>query len=379
MSFSREADAMKECVKNLIELSREYGADERYVLLGGGNTSVKDGDTLYVKASGFALNGISESGFVKMSLSKLAGMWEADLPASEAEREKVVLQMMMDARLEGETARPSVEALLHALLPETYVVHLHPAVVNGLTCSQSAEGGMKAYFPDALWVPITNPGFILAGVIRELQKEYEAAHGSTAKVIFLQNHGVFVSGNSPDDIRETYDIIMAKLMKALVRKPDFSQVSYSESDADAITRALTDVLPSPEGWTFMVNRELMNYLQSDERAFAVRSSYTPDHIVYSGLAPLWVSSSILSSDNLNAEIAKLIETYEEEHTVLPKSVLVEKLGVFTISEKARTLFVDTIKVAVFTESFGGPLFMGEEYINFIRDWEVENYRAKVAQ
>ncbi len=368
---------MNPLFKNLLELSREYGADERYVLLGGGNTSVKDGDTLYVKASGFALKGIGEEGFVKMSLSEMAKMWEVELPEEEAAREKVVLQMMMDARLEGETARPSVEALLHALLPETYVIHLHPAVVNGLTCSRSAGEGVKTYFPDALWVPITNPGFILAGVIRDLQETYKTEHGDYAKVIFLQNHGIFVSGNSPDEIRETYDIIMSKLMKALVRRPDFSEVSYSISDEAAVKEALSKVLPSDEGWTFMVNKELMHYIDSDERSHTVRSSYTPDHIVYSGLAPLWVPSSVLSRGDLEGELSSLIEGFKAEKKVPPKTVLVEKLGLFAINEKARTLFVDTIKVAVFTESFGGPLFMGEEYIDFIRDWEVENYRAKV--
>lgn len=370
---------MSNLTEDLLTLSHEYGADERYVLLGGGNTSVKDGDTLYVKASGYSLAEITIDGFVKMSLNSLERMWDVSLPEDENEREKVILTLMMDARQEGESARPSVEALLHALLPERYVVHLHPAIINGLTCSRSADKGVKTYFPDALWVPITNPGFTLATVIRRLQEKYLGEHGETAKVIFLQNHGVFISADTPEGIRASYQTIMETLSKALVRRPDFSRVNYPEGDVEIIRNALDSVLPSQEKWSFMVNRELIHYLESYDRSYAIRSSYTPDHIVYSGVAPLWVPSSLLFSPDPAQSITSLIEEFRQEQGVLPKVVLVEKLGAFAHSSRALTLFVDTIKVAVFTESFGGPLFMEQQYIDFIRDWEVENYRAKVAQ
>jgi len=370
---------MNPLINDLLELSREYGADERYVLLGGGNTSVKDGDTLYVKASGCSLAEITIEGFVKMSLKSLGKMWDASLPEDEGEREKVILDMMMDARKEGETARPSVEALLHALLPERYVVHLHPAIINGLTCSRSAGRGVMTYFPDALWVPITNPGFTLATVIRRLQEKYNREKGKSAQVIFLQNHGVFISADTAEGIRASYQTIMETLTKALVRRPDFTRVDYPEGDVETMRSALNSVLPPDGKWSFMVNRELIRYLESYDRSYAIRFSYTPDHIVYSGVAPLWVPSSVLSSQSPAQTIASLIEGFRQEQGALPKVVLVEKLGAFANSSRALTLFVDTVKVAVFTESFGGPLFMERQYVDFIRDWEVENYRAKVTQ
>jgi hypothetical protein len=62
----------------------------------------------------------------------------------------------------------------------------------------------------------------------------------------------------------------------------------------------------------------------------------------------------------------------------PKTVVVQNTGVFTFSENALALYLDTVKVAAYTESFGGPLFMTDEQIDFIRNWEVEKYRARVA-
>ena len=59
----------------LIEISRRYGADSSYVLLGGGNTSVKEDGSLYEKASGHALGGNDEGDVVRMDLSKLDRIW----------------------------------------------------------------------------------------------------------------------------------------------------------------------------------------------------------------------------------------------------------------------------------------------------------------
>ncbi|MCK5736954.1 MAG: class II aldolase/adducin family protein, partial [Spirochaetaceae bacterium] len=135
---------MDKILNDLIAVSREYGSDPKWVVAGGGNTSLKVDDVLYVKASGFPLATIDESGFARMDRSKLAAIWETDYPAGEdtaavAKRESLVLADMMAACLPEEEKRPSVEALLHDLLPWPLIVHLHPTLVNGLTCGIKGE------------------------------------------------------------------------------------------------------------------------------------------------------------------------------------------------------------------------------------------------
>ncbi|NCB02972.1 MAG: class II aldolase [Spirochaetia bacterium] len=137
---------MSTYMNDLLRLSNEYGSDERYVVKGGGNTSVKDGAIMYVKASGEPLSTIKKSGFVKMKLSTLETLFGKTYSPNQEVREKEVLQDLMDARFEGETMRPSVEALLHSFIPFRFVVHLHPAIVNGLTCSLSGKEAMKQLF-----------------------------------------------------------------------------------------------------------------------------------------------------------------------------------------------------------------------------------------
>ena len=108
----------------LAAMSQKYGANSSFVLAGGGNTSYKSDEILYIKGSGTALATIKPEQFVKMDRALLAKMWETDYPADEAAREAAVLADMMDARVKNEMGRPSVETLLHDLFPQRYVLHV---------------------------------------------------------------------------------------------------------------------------------------------------------------------------------------------------------------------------------------------------------------
>lgn len=128
----------------LVEFSNKYGKNPAFVLAGGGNTSYKDEKTLWIKGSGTSLSTITEEGFVKMDRSKLAAIWNNKYSAGQAEREAEVLADMMGAKLPGEEAkRPSVETLLHDLFPQKFILHVHPAAVNALTCSVGGKETMK--------------------------------------------------------------------------------------------------------------------------------------------------------------------------------------------------------------------------------------------
>ena len=123
---------------SLAAMSNKYGANPEYVLAGGGNTSFKSDDYLWIKGSGTSLATIKGEDFVVLERAALAQMWNAKYPEDEAQREAAVLEDMMDARIKGESRRPSVETLLHDLFPQKYILHVHPAIVNGITCLHSS-------------------------------------------------------------------------------------------------------------------------------------------------------------------------------------------------------------------------------------------------
>ncbi|HRX08773.1 MAG TPA: class II aldolase/adducin family protein, partial [Candidatus Limiplasma sp.] len=86
---------MTDGMSKLIAMSHQYGGDARYVLAGGGNTSVKVGGVLYVKASGTRLSNIEESGFVQMDMGKISAMFAKPYPQDDKQREAEALQDMM--------------------------------------------------------------------------------------------------------------------------------------------------------------------------------------------------------------------------------------------------------------------------------------------
>ena len=127
-------------LEQLVNFSNLYGSNEELVLAGGGNTSAKDGDVMYIKGSGTSLSTITAEGFVKMSREKIAEIFTKVYPDNDKEREALCLADVMASRLPGEESkRPSVETTLHSLFQQRFVLHLHPALVNGVTCAKDGQ------------------------------------------------------------------------------------------------------------------------------------------------------------------------------------------------------------------------------------------------
>jgi rhamnose utilization protein RhaD (predicted bifunctional aldolase and dehydrogenase) len=376
-------------VEDLIKLSRDSGADPEYVIAGGGNTSFKEGATLYIKGSGASLADSTPESFVRMDRRALSRIWEKKYPFDPGERESAVLADMMAAREKGEEQkRPSVETLLHDMLPFAYVVHTHPARVNGLTCSQRGEEAAAELFgPEALWIPSTNPGYILSLAVKNAMDAYIAARGRPTDIILLQNHGVFVGADDVAGIKEKYAHIMERLESKITRKPDFGGAVSSRDGSEAICGLLAELgESSPEGkgpWQAVFRRDNeIAALVKDSAAFRpVSSSFTPDHIVYSGSDPLFVEAGTGAVQDRLREAWK--KQFEQTRRI-PKIVAIQDMGIFGTgsSEKAAKLalelFMDTVKVAVYSQAFGGPRFMSRDQIDFINNWEVERYRSKVS-
>jgi rhamnose utilization protein RhaD (predicted bifunctional aldolase and dehydrogenase) len=365
-------------INELVSLSRFYGSNPGYVIGGGGNTSFKDAAALWIKASGFSMNGIGPDGFIAMDREKLASVWHAAYPPDPAGREKAVLSDLLAARRPGgEHKRPSVETLLHDMVPFAYVVHTHPSLVNGLTCSRDGETAMRALFGDEpLWIPISDPGFTLACTVRgELAKR-----GKAPSLVFLQNHGILAGADESKTVKSLYERVMNALDRNIGRRPDFSGDCgrYGDSEkAGAELKAAAKAAGGTFFTRFKRNVEITR-LVKDRASFApVTSAYTPDHIVYSGSDPLFVEAG--------ADIAAAWQEHTGKTGRPPKIAAVQGLGVFGVGSTehnavlALELFIDTVTVAVYAETFGGPRFMTMEKIDFINTWEAEHYRQKLAE
>ncbi len=358
----------------LAKMSNKYGADANYVLAGGGNTSFKNADNLWIKGSGTALATIKPDDFVKMDRALLALMWNKNYPADEDEREAAVLADMMDARVKGENRRPSVETLLHDLFPQQYILHVHPASVNGLTCSVEGKDAMMRLFPDAIWVDACKPGYILALDCKKAMDDYKAKNGKDAYLLFLQNHGVFFAAETTEELDILAGRVMDTLDKNIKRSPDFAEAEFDVDHAVSLAPVLRALYGEnkPATVKFLCNKEILSYDPTTK-------SLTPDHIVYTKAKQL-----IIPADADGDKVKELFDAFVASNGYKPKVAFAEGLGMYccgmTMKEAitAQEVMLDALKVVAYAESFGGVQTMPDFLIDFIVNWEVESYRSKVS-
>lgn len=370
-------------IEKLIEISRKYGSDSRFVIAGGGNTSFKTADRLWVKASGHALATITEDGFAVLDRALLNPMGEKKYSEDTSLREEQVKNDLATACVTKDK-RPSVETSMHNCLEAAFVVHLHPTLVNGLMCSKNAAEKCAELFPDALYIPYTDPGYTLFKKVYDKIKEYRKAFGADPKVIFLQNHGIFVSADTTGEIENIYDDVMGKL-EALVKPIPEGDAPICDCVSETIPAIRTILSRSGRGLKTLkiTNNALVSgFIGSKEAAAPVLKPFTPDGIVYCKSEFIYIDHK--GPEDLLKQAEKKIEAYIEKRGHTPKVLLIKGIGLVAVGANAKEaqtvtdVFMDSMKVAWYAASFGGEHPMTARQIDFIDNWEVENYRRKVA-
>lgn len=353
---------MNELLNVITELSHEFGTPD-YVKGGGGNTSCKTADTLWVKPSGTTLAGLKPETFVEMDRAKLNRLFQLAIPEDKHAREALVKDTMAAAVKAGQQARPSVEAPLHDLLKRTFVVHTHAVLVNGMTCAKNGFVTCRKLFPDALWVPYIDPGFTLCVDVNRRIADFRRETGREPDVIILENHGIFVSGNTPAEIREHYRRVCDTLR--------------SEYISAGIPRDLKFGTPTLSGEAAELEGILKGLLGADAQHIVCSAPFriaagpiSPDHIVYS-------KSFAYDGPLSDAGIA----AFKKKHGYAPR-VIATKVGVFGVGPSAKVaqlaldLAQDGALLQQLAEAFGGIQFLTDPAREFIENWEVEAYRAK---
>lgn len=368
-------------IEDLIAISRKFGQDSRFVIAGGGNTSYKDENRLWVKASGHALATITEDGFAVLDRTLLNEMGEKAYNEDTAIREEQVKNDLAVACVTKDR-RPSVETSLHNCMGFAFVVHLHPTLVNGLMCSANAEAVCGEIFPEALYIEYTDPGYTLFKKVYDRINAYKAANGKEPQVIFLQNHGIFVGGDTTAEIEGIYSEILGKLEAKVAALPE---------GGSEVSPAVTDVIPairqmlsrSGRGLkTLKVTKNaLVDYFLDGSRE-KIAAPFTPDIIVYCKSAYIFIDAE--SDEEILKQAEEKIEAFAAEKGYTPKVLLIKGVGLVAVGDNFKNaqiitdVFTDAMKVAFYAQSFGGEHPMEKAWIDFIDNWEVENYRRKVA-
>ncbi|MFK8183353.1 MAG: bifunctional aldolase/short-chain dehydrogenase [Phormidesmis sp.] len=320
---SRWDESVGQALKDdLLELrvytSRLLGKESDLVLHGGGNTSVKatvnnffgdEEEILYVKGSGWDLSTIEAPGFAPVRLKALQRLAELE-QLTDAE----MVTQQRAAMLNPNAPNPSVEAILHAIIPYRFVDHTHADAVVTVTNNAAGAAQIKEIYGDrVLLIPYVMPGFILARKIREMTQGID---WSRYDGMILMNHGVF---SFADDARTAYENMISLVTKAEAFLQERKAVSFAEAEPQVnwltlakIRQQVSQVKGAPVLAQLDQRPEAVGFSALPNiRAIATRGPITPDHVIRTKAIPAVLDGT--TGDGTTGDEAAQIHAFAENY------------------------------------------------------------------
>ncbi len=283
--------------------ARLLGADPELVLHGGGNTSVKTtvhgllGEpirVLCVKGSGWDLGTIEPPGHPAVRLEPLQA-----LRALESLSDEAMVAAQRQNLIDPAAPNPSVEALLHAFLPHTFVDHTHSIALLALADQpDAAEVCREVYGDRVALVPYVMPGFALAKAAA-LAYEAAAAGGNEPEGMVLLQHGLFSFGATAEQSYDRMVDLVRRAEERLARgERSLHAVAVPERPAPAaavlpvlrgaLGRAAVAAGVRPHWILALRDTPLARAISDDARLgdWAGRGVATPDHVIRTKARPL---------------------------------------------------------------------------------------------
>ena len=318
-------------LEQLIELSANVGGNPLLVQAAGGNTSLKQNGTMWIKASGTWLRDAKTVNiFVPLDHKALMNALDRRDPPCES------CMDFVRGELNKTGLRPSIETTVHALMPQNVVVHVHCVNTISWAIRKNAEELLHHELADFNWIfiPYARPGLPLAEAIsKRLQPETE--------VLVLGNHGIVVAADTVSNARVLLDRVVAKLSMTPrpAKAPDYHALNkicagtdYSPASSDGTHALATD--------TAMLDRVKNQVLY-------------PDHVVFLGVG---VATDLQSNAPLVA---------------LPGlGVVIHKTAKAAVEPMGRCLADVMRRVGLNQEVVG----LNTEDIGRLTNWDAEKYR-----
>lgn len=383
-----EASKYKSDLDLRVYTSNLLGRSDELVLHGGGNTSVKcmvDGEEiLYVKGSGWDLVSIKAEGFspVKMSIlldmAKLRELSDSDMVTQQKA-----------AMIDKDAPNPSVEAILHAIIPFKVVDHTHADAIVTISNSKHGVEHISTLFPNFLIIPYVMPGFILAQKIYEMTQgdfDWDACEG-----IILHHHGIFTFDN---DAKKSYDKMIAAVSLAEEFLSESAPVLLTtpEEKGKVDLQKLKEVFSKAKGYEVVtkLNDSLLaqHYASQDNLStFATRGVLTPEHIIRTKRIPL-----VLEDDNIEAAVEAYGAAYSEYFhsfatdeiclNTAPNYAVVKNVGVVLFGKEDKEVNVlndiveHTMMAVLRADKLGGYESISLKDSFDMEYWELEQAKLK---
>lgn len=383
-------------LRDRVRTSRLIGSNPTLVLHGGGNTSFKstvtnvDGanvDVLFVKGSGWDLATIEAQGFSPVRLASLKRLAKLQ-SLSDSE---MVNQLRINL-LDAEAPVPSVEAILHAVLPFTYVDHTHADAILALTNTDNAADRVSEVFGDlVVIIPYVMPGFDLARCVAE--QFPRAATSSTVGMVLL-NHGLFSFGATAEESYQRTLELVAKAERYLkssssLQRPIESEVSSQPADPISLAELRREISRSAGYPMVLLNFQTPSITEflarEDLESVALRGPATPDHVLRTKRLPLIGRDVERYAREYQAYFSEHEPNAKERKQPLdpaPRVVLDRELGLCTLGRSVRDakivadIYEHTISIIEAAERLGGYQPLGAKDIFDVEYWDLEQAKLR---
>tara|TARA_B110000438_G_scaffold218728_1_gene211609 strand:+ start:349 stop:2322 length:1974 start_codon:yes stop_codon:yes gene_type:complete len=371
--------------------SRLLGRDKSLVLHGGGNTSVKiveknsfgeDEEILYVKGSGWDLEKIEEAGFSPVRLDYLRRLAELQsLPDPKMVNEMATHMTQASAPM------PSVEAILHAILPYKFVDHTHADTVLTITNTRDGEARIREIYGDLVVViPYVMPGFDLARLCAE---QFQAEAGPKTIGMVLMNHGIFSFGQTAKESYWRMIDLVGLAEKYLKRNKAWDiRWNFTESpkknvclDLARLRKDISDVAGFPVVMARCADKQSLAFAgREDISIISQQGPATPDHVIRTKRLPLLGRDVKAYAADYREYFSAQNPLANELKTMLdaaPRLILDPELGMCTVGKTARDanviaeIYSHTMEVIVRATLLGGYRALPEKDIFDVEYWDLE--------
>ncbi len=365
--------------------SRLLGEEEDLVLHGGGNTSVKIGEYLYVKGSGWDLKTIQKEGFSAVKLETLKEM---------AKKEKLsdskMVKEQKEAMKDKNAPNPSIEAILHALIPYKFVDHTHADAVVTITNTPQGKKLIKEIYKDNfLIIDYVMPGFLLA---KEVYKKSKDIDWDKLEGIILLKHGVFTFDN---DAKKSYEKMIKLVNKAEeflqknaplnIRPPQTKDIGKEE--LSLLEEEIGNLRKDPIKAVALSTKESRYFSTlSNVEEIVKNGVLTPEHVIR--IKPF----GLILKKNIQEEIENFKEEYINYFKKFATTEIMLDLAprwgvyknkdvlIFAKDKKEEKILKDiishTIKAMLRAEKIGGWKGLSQKELFLMEYWELEQAKLK---